>query len=406
MRLQLIIASTFSHNIADLAVLQTTQRLKQTIDNIPEETLLYQFSSSSWLLEVNKDHNGESSKSIAQEILRKISNEPLKIDEREISVTCSIGISDLPAHGNSISELLRNADSALYKSQTSGRNTFAIFHAGIKEKTKKLLKMEYNLRDALHKNEFQLFFQRKINVNDNSICSAEALIRWQHDGQIVSPADFIPVAEKSNLIIAIGNWVIDEACHQINQWRKTDMGTTNVSVNISPKHFLASDFIETVQNTLKRYDLPAPCLELEITEQAMMIDSDIVIRRLKILKDIGVRLSIDDFGTGFSSLSYIRTLPIDLIKIDQSFIHSMLNSDRDLAIVQMIIQLCKKLNLEVVAEGVETEQQKNVLISFDCDYLQGYLFSKPLRVTDYEQFMAKTSNTLHASQSRNERLLD
>lgn len=406
MRLQLIIASTFSHNIADLAVLQTTQRLKQTIDNIPEETLLYQFSSSSWLLEVNKDHNGESSKSIAQEILRKISNEPLKIDEREISVTCSIGISDLPAHGNSISELLRNADSALYKSQTSGRNTFAIFHAGIKEKTKKLLKMEYNLRDALHKNEFQLFFQRKINVNDNSICSAEALIRWQHDGQIVSPADFIPVAEKSNLIIAIGNWVIDEACHQINQWRKTDMGTTNVSVNISPKHFLASDFIETVQNTLKRYDLPAPCLELEITEHAMMIDSDIVIRRLKILKDIGVRLSIDDFGTGFSSLSYIRTLPIDLIKIDQSFIHSMLNSDRDLAIVQMIIQLCKKLNLEVVAEGVETEQQKNVLISFDCDYLQGYLFSKPLRVTDYEQFMAKTSNTLHASQSRNERLLD
>ena len=139
MRLQLIIASTFSHNIADLAVLQTTQRLKQTIDNIPEETLLYQFSSSSWLLEVNKDHNGESSKSIAQEILRKISNEPLKIDEREISVTCSIGISDLPAHGNSISELLRNADSALYKSQTSGRNTFAIFHAGIKEKTKKLI---------------------------------------------------------------------------------------------------------------------------------------------------------------------------------------------------------------------------------------------------------------------------
>lgn len=406
MRLQLIIASTFSHNIADLAVLQTTQRLKQTIDNIPEETLLYQFSSSSWLLEVNKDHNGESSKSIAQEILRKISNEPLKIDEREISVTCSIGISDFPAHGNSISELLRNADSTLYKSQTSGRNTFAIFHAGIKEKTKKLLKMEYNLRDALHKNEFQLFFQRKINVNDNSICSAEALIRWQHDGQIVSPADFIPVAEKSNLIIAIGNWVIDEACHQINQWRKTDMGTTNVSVNISPKHFLASDFIETVQNTLKRYDLPAPCLELEITEQAMMIDSDIVIRRLKILKDIGVRLSIDDFGTGFSSLSYIRTLPIDLIKIDQSFIRSMLNSDRDLTIVQMIIQLCKKLNLEVVAEGIETEQQKNVLISFDCDYLQGYLFNKPLRVTDYEQFMAKTSNTLHASQSRNERLLD
>ncbi len=266
--------------------------------------------------------------------------------------------------------------------------------------------MEYNLRDALHKNEFQLFFQRKINVNDNSICSAEALIRWQHDGQIVSPADFIPVAEKSNLIIAIGNWVIDEACHQINQWRKTDMGTTNVSVNISPKHFLASDFIETVQNTLKRYDLPAPCLELEITEQAMMIDSDIVIRRLKILKDIGVRLSIDDFGTGFSSLSYIRTLPIDLIKIDQSFIRSMLNSDRDLTIVQMIIQLCKKLNLEVVAEGIETEQQKNVLISFDCDYLQGYLFNKPLRVTDYEQFMAKTSNTLHASQSRNERLLD
>ena len=192
----------------------------------------------------------------------------------------------------------------------------------------------------------------------------------------------------------IGNWVIDEACYHIHRWRKNGYKSRKVAVNISPKHLLATDFVDTVLDALKRHQLPAHSLELEITEEAMADDPETIISRLQALQKIGVTISIDDFGTGYSSLSYIRALPVDTIKIDKSFISAMTNSSNDLAIVLMIIQLAKKLDLTVVAEGVETKRQQKILTRFKCDFLQGYLFSPPLDADKYEQYLLKSESDL------------
>ncbi len=396
-----LIASTYGHNFADEAALQVTERLA-TLRNSYRDIGLYQFSRSAWLINITNHSQNISETSLAEKAISIIANQPLILDDRELSVTCSIGITDFPDSGTSIDEPLKNANSALYESQKSGRNTYTVFHPRIKEKINKLIAIECNLREALYKDEFELYYQPKIDTSNQTSCSAEALIRWHHNGQIVSPSDFIPIAERSNLIIDIGNWVIDEACHQMSKWEKIGLAAKTISVNISPKHFLAPDFVNTVKYALIRHEIPAHCLELEITEEATMQNSNIIINKLKELKSLGVTISIDDFGTGYSSLSYIRELPIDTIKIDKSFIDAMTKSNNDLVIVQMIIQLAKKLNLKVVAEGVETEQQQHILSKYECDYLQGYLFSKPLSTDKYKQYLIQSdsiSHTMHAKSS-------
>tara|TARA_R110002049_G_scaffold225521_1_gene397397 strand:+ start:21492 stop:23495 length:2004 start_codon:yes stop_codon:yes gene_type:complete len=389
-----LIASTFGHTLADHAVMQTMSRLITAIQSVSSETSLYQFSSATWLLSIKNDTQNELAKTIAENILATTSGKSLRLDESELSVTCSIGIANFPEHGESIGELLRNADSALYESHKSGRNTFTIFHSRIKDKIDKLLAMESNLRNALHNDEFELYFQPKLDTVNGSSFSAEALIRWRKNGKILLPGEFIPVAERSNLIMDIGNWVIDEACYHIHRWRKNGYKSRKVAVNISPKHLLATDFVDTVLDALKRHQLPAHSLELEITEEAMADDPETIISRLQALQKIGVTISIDDFGTGYSSLSYIRALPVDTIKIDKSFISAMTNSSNDLAIVLMIIQLAKKLDLTVVAEGVETKRQQKILTRFKCDFLQGYLFSPPLDADKYEQYLLKSESDL------------
>lgn len=304
---------------------------------------------------------------------------PYKISNLDLHLTPSIGISIFPSDGDSSQELIKNADAAMYLAKEQGRNNFQFYKPALNARTLDRLKLESALRQSISDHQMQLYFQPQVDAATRKIVGAEALIRWNHPQRgLVPPNDFIAIAEETGVIISIGEWVIAEAARTIIDWRTLCDLELTVSVNISAVQFRQANFVGRVKNLLATLGVAPKYFELEITESMLMHDMPSSIEQLKSLREAGFSIAIDDFGTGFSSLNYLRHLPIDILKIDQSFIREMINDDASKAIVKTIINLAEALGKRTIAEGVETEQQLLLLTELGCNLIQGYYIEKPM----------------------------
>ncbi|MFT5721623.1 MAG: diguanylate cyclase (GGDEF)-like protein/PAS domain S-box-containing protein [Motiliproteus sp.] len=313
------------------------------------------------------------------ERLRVAFSEAIIVANKPVFVSISIGISVFPDDGDSYEQLLNNADKAMYRSKRGGRNQFKFFSALMDNTANGRIELESDLRQAIREQHFILHYQPKIDIHSGEVSSMEALIRWQHpDKGLLPPGDFIQVAEDTGLILPIGDWVIDTACHQVMLWSQQLSRPLKVAVNLSARQFMDPLLLEKIIATLTRSGLPPQQLELEITESVMIEDMDAAIHVLCRLRETGISVAVDDFGTGYSSLNYLRKLPLDTLKIDGSFTARIDQDPKMAAIVQAIIHMGQNLGLTVVAEGVETNEQQELLQDYGCRHLQGFLFSRPL----------------------------
>ena len=320
--------------------------------------------------------------SVAERILN-VAAQPILIDEHELNVTASIGISLCPSDGSDIHGLLRNADTALYQAKAAGRNTYQFFTQDMQAKVQERLSIENALRKAIRQQEFLLHYQPQFATGSGELVGVEALIRWQHPEQgMIPPLRFIGVAEESGLIRPIGTWVLQEACRQSRRWQDAGMPPLPVAVNVSAAQFHQGDLLRVVREAVEAAGIAPACLELEITESVLMNEAEQVVEVIAALKAYGVTVAIDDFGTGYSSLAYLKRFRTDKIKIDRSFVQDVPHDGDDVAIVRAIIDIARNLNQRVVAEGVETRDQLEFLRHLDCPVVQGYYFSKPLPAAD------------------------
>ena len=303
-------------------------------------------------------------------------HEPVTILGNELFISGSVGVAMYPNDGTDIDTLLMNADTAMYRAKEAGRGSFQFYDASMNASALERLVMESMLRRALERSEFVLHYQPRVEFASGRIVGAEALIRWQHPERgLVAPSEFIALAESANLVIPIGEWAIDAACRQLAAWRAAGTGPDVVAVNLSANHLRERSLPELVMRALTEHALPASCLEIEVTESVLMGDPELCIENARRLSALGVALSIDDFGTGYSSLSYLKRLPITSLKIDQSFVRDLATDPDDAAIITAIIAMAHSLKLRVIAEGVETEAQRNFLHAHRCDEYQGFLVS-------------------------------
>ena len=326
--------------------------------------------------------------SVAYKIL-ELANSPYEIDEHKLFVSCSVGISIYPKDGESAADLLKHADTAMYQVKSTGRNDLSYFSHEINQQTLRRLEIEKGLHNALRNREFSLRYQPQFSIKNGQITGVEALIRWQHKGEEIPPAEFVPIAEDAGLIFPIGDWVLHAACRQFMQWHRANLNPKKLAINISPRQMLNKEFSRVINNALLASELAAEHLELEITEHSIMVDLGYSAEVLREFKSIGCSIAIDDFGTGYSSLSYLKHLPVDTLKIDQSFIRDIALESEDSAITSAIITMAKGLNMQVIAEGVETTEQLRILSLQRCDEFQGYLKSTPLDPEQMADFLAK-----------------
>ncbi|MBU2090674.1 MAG: EAL domain-containing protein, partial [Alphaproteobacteria bacterium] len=320
--------------------------------------------------------------SIAHQILDAISN-PMMLDGKEIVSTASIGVALWDENYKGPEDILRDADLAMYSAKSEGKARIALFHATLHKRAVAILDLESDLRRALDRNEMVLHYQPIISLDSGQINGFEALVRWRHtDHGVLSPLDFIPLAEETGLIVPIGEWVLRRACEQMGIWHADfpDRPPLQINVNLSSRQFGKVDLVRSVIDTLQSSGMDGSFLKLEITESALMENAQRSTKMLEQLKQLKIKLSIDDFGTGYSSLAYLRTFPIDTIKIDKSFITDMVTNRDNLEIVRTITALAHNLNLDVIAEGVETAEQLAQLRALGVEYAQGYFFSKPCDV--------------------------
>ncbi|MGH8809060.1 MAG: putative bifunctional diguanylate cyclase/phosphodiesterase, partial [Noviherbaspirillum sp.] len=344
------------------------------------------------ILPERTDGNASLSTTAIQRILDTVA-QPLTIEGHEFFPTCSIGVATYPADGADADTLMMHADIAMYRAKETGRNNFQFFASSMNEKTLERLRLEGELRRALERGEFVLHYQPQVDLRTGHIVGMEALIRWHHpELGMVPPQRFIGLAEETGLIVPIGAWVLRTACAQNKAWQRAGLGHLRVSVNLSARQFAQQDLAKSIIAVLDETGLAASNLEIELTESLVMTDVERAIDALRALKAIGVQLSIDDFGTGYSSLSYLKRFPIDVLKIDRSFVRDMTVDPDDAAIVASIISLSHSLKLHVIAEGVETQEQLAYLRAHGCDEMQGYYFSKPVPAEEFEQILRKGKN--------------
>ncbi len=328
---------------------------------------------------------------IASKIIAAVAK-PLELAGHDFHVTTSMGIGVYPNDGEDAATLLKHADTAMYVAKSDGKNQYRYFDAAMNRSVLERVELEHDLRQALKHGEFELHYQPKFDIAGNSVTAAEALIRWRHPRRgLQSPDKFIPLAEETALIIEIGEWVIRTACQQIVAWQAEGIGLRRVAVNLSAIQLESDTLVNTVVRILKETGAPVEAIEFELTESMILRNPDRSVVTLNRLHDLGIHLSLDDFGTGYSSLSYLKRLPVDTLKIDRSFVEGLPDDTNDTQIVRMICALAKSVHLEIVAEGIETEAQRDFLIAQGCDYLQGYLIAKPLPPEGFREFMSRSS---------------
>jgi|Deesub1362A_J573_1020465.scaffolds.fasta_scaffold00034_139 diguanylate cyclase (GGDEF)-like protein/PAS domain S-box-containing protein len=322
--------------------------------------------------------HGQDAALVAQRVVNRLSS-PFQIGDRELFLSASIGIALYPQDSREIAGLLSRADAAMYRARQMGGNTFMFFTTEMNEQIFRRLQMEDTLRRALQQKEFLLHFQQQVDASQMRPVGLEALLRWNHPTLgVLPPSDFIPVAEETGLILSIGEWVLREACKVYRQLAQRGLQPLRVAVNISQRQFKYLGLPGFIEKLLKAEDMPGHMLELEITESMVMSDPVQTSVTLHKLKELGVRVVIDDFGAGYSSISYLKRLPIDRVKIDKSFVHDMLQDAQSMAIVRTIIAMARSMDLEVMAEGVETKEQMEALKKEGCQLMQGYLFGRPM----------------------------
>jgi diguanylate cyclase (GGDEF)-like protein/PAS domain S-box-containing protein len=301
------------------------------------------------------------------------------IEGHEVVLSCSIGVTIYSLNNSDANSLVRNAEAAMYRAKEAGKNRYQLFTSEMDAAIQRRVDVSHRLRSALKKSEFFLHYQPRVELVSGRMTGVEALLRWQpEDSDMISPVEFIPVAERNGMVVSIGEWVLFEACRQAQQWQLEMGAPVNMAVNLSARQLRDIDIVGLVVRVLEETDLPAHLLELELTESMLVHDTQRVLHTLKALKEIGVSISIDDFGTGYSSLSYLKSFPLDYLKIDRSFVTDIPDEPNNGAIVRAIIDMAHTLGLKVIAEGVETRQQLDFLLERDCDEIQGYYFSKPL----------------------------
>jgi diguanylate cyclase (GGDEF)-like protein/PAS domain S-box-containing protein len=370
-----VVNDTLGHSAGDRLLQDCARRLTECLR---ESDTVARLGGDEFVVMVENFTAPKDAIAVAQKILTGLAR-PFFVDGQEFLMSASVGISTFPDDGKDAGTLLKNADIAMYRAKDQGRNNYQFYSAQMNKHTFERLAMESSLRRAVERSEFLLHYQPKLDLRTGAIVGVEALVRWQHpDWGMVSPAQFIPLAEETGLIVQIGEWVLKTACEQNKRWRDQGIPPMRVAVNLSVRQFTQKTLLSDVARTIAQSGLTPDCLELEITESLVMTNPEHATETLHKLKAMGITLSIDDFGTGYSSLAYLKRFPIDCVKIDRSFIKDIPAEADDMAITKGIIALGHSLRLKVIAEGVETKEQQDFLRSNGCDEMQGFLFSKPL----------------------------
>jgi diguanylate cyclase (GGDEF)-like protein len=339
------------------------------------------------------DTDRENALEVAETILESF-KQAFHIDQYELFITTSIGLSIFPYDGEDSMTLLKNADTALYRAKEQGKNKYKVYHSGMNMYSYRSFLMQNDLRKAIDKEELVLVYQPRVHIDSRNVTSAEALLRWNHPSWgIISPEEFIPLAEENGQIFEIGIWVLRKVCEQIRIWKDKGISPVRIAVNFSAQQFLQKNLIDKIKLILSETNVNPELIEVEITEHVILGNETITIQALEQLKNLGVRISLDDFGTGYSSLDNLRQFPFDTIKIDKSFTQDMLtNQYKSKAIVETMGTLAKHLNMSVIAEGVETEEQLAILGNLYCQEYQGYLFSIPVLPDEFERFLRKNND--------------
>jgi diguanylate cyclase (GGDEF)-like protein len=374
-----LINDSLGHGIGDRILCAVAERLA---GGIRESDFVARIGGDEFALILDNMSHPRDAAMVAQKLIETLM-QPYLIDDRELEIGASIGIAFYPDDCENSEELVRYADLAMYKAKETGGNCYHFYSEQLSEEASRRIVLESNLRKAIDKGELLLHFQPIVHTREKRIITLEALVRWQHPGRGMIPPDhFIPLAEHSNLILNIDNWVMENACRQLKQWQNNGSSELRIAVNCSGQNFIYANITEQVRRILEITGVTSNCLEIEITESTLLADPEKASRILRVLRSMGVRISIDDFGTGYSSLNYLKKLPADSLKIDRSFLENIPDDNKATALVDTIISLARNLDLEVVAEGVETTEQLAWLCSRGCDYVQGYYIAKPSRTPD------------------------
>lgn len=380
---------TSGHDKGDIFLKEAALRIKSCLANVDS---LGRLGGDEFLVILNepcysKEEAQNKANEVAQRILKSFS-QPFKLGTYTYHSSVSIGITTFNDDKISVEQLLKQADLAMSKSKKSGKNTCTVFKEEMQKAINERAEMEYDMRKALMNNEFVLFYQPQVDIN-RKVIGAEVLLRWIHPEKgLIPPLRFIPLAEENGLILPISVWVLEESCRQLAKWAKNpDTADLTLAVNISIRKFQEPDFVASVLKALQETGANPHKLKLELTESLLINDMEDTIAKMTALKSYGVCFSLDDFGTGYSSLAYLKRMPLEQLKIDQSFVRDMLKSNNDAVISKTIINLAKSLDLQVIAEGVETQEQKHFLFENGCSFYQGYYFSKPVPIKEFQDFM-------------------
>jgi len=366
---------TLGHSIGDQLLVEVAKRLKGLLKN---KDILARYGGDEFVITLTNITHPREAAHFAETIIR-ILEEPINIHGHEIYISTSIGVSIFPNDGKTTDELIHRADKAMYYSKNMRQNGYSFYFDDLSNDSRRLLKLDSELRKAIENKDFELYYQPKVCLKTNEIKGIEALVRWNNEQfGYVSPAEFIPIAEETGLIIPMSEIILEKACEDLRTLRLAGFSNILMSINISSIHFHQNSFLQSIKEILERNNTSAHHFEIEVTERTIMNNDSETINKLVRLKQLGFKISIDDFGTGYSSLSYLVRFPLDYLKIDRSFIQHLGSLDEKQAIVDAIIQMAHRLNVEVVAEGVESVQQVKKLREYGCDYIQGYYYSKPL----------------------------
>ncbi|MDA8384349.1 MAG: EAL domain-containing protein [Betaproteobacteria bacterium] len=371
------------HDIGDLLLQEVAHRIQERLRSM--DTVARMGGDEFVVLMEDFDTAGDCA-SLADTLIREIA-QPMALRGHTVEVGASMGIAFFPEDGSEALELMKRADMAMYAAKAAGRNTYRFFQKEMLERVNRHLSLEMELRRAVARQEFELHYQPRVDLANGRALSVEALLRWRHPERgLLLPGEFIALAEESGLIVDIGAWVLDEACRQVSDWLAR--GTTlRVAVNVSARQMGDGDVVERISALTARHAISPALLEIELTESAVMADPETVAVVFSRLRKMGITIAVDDFGTGYSSLAYLRRLPIDVLKIDRSFVMNVDREEEDAQIVKTILALGQSLKLSVVAEGIETRPQAELLRSVGCNIVQGYHFSRPLPPAQLEEWL-------------------
>ena len=378
------INDSLGHNIGDKLLVEVAKRMKSVLR---VSDTLSRFGGDEFTIIVNYINKVEDLSRIIQTIM-DLFKKPIKIENNTLYVNMSIGISIYPNDAKEVNDLLKHADAAMYKAKESGRNTYCFYDEDMTKKAFDRIFLETSLREALVKDEIVVFYQPQVDASKNELVGMEALVRWNHPTKgMIYPDSFIPLAESTGIIVELDRIVMKKSIKQFHTWKKEGLNPGKLSINLAVKQLESNDFLDFVKNILNSQECTYSNIEFEVTEGQIMQNPEKSIKILNDINKLGISISIDDFGTGYSSLAYLKKLPINKLKIDKSFVQDLPSDLEDVAITKTIIRLCESLNLNVIAEGVETEEQKDFMLENGCKLIQGYFYSKPVSVEEITKIL-------------------